>query len=420
MPGIANKSGKRTRHLAFACVTVAGALSVAAFAAELCLRLLDPQFSVMGMSYLRHDDRLRHRNARNCRVRVKAGEIDGDFFTNAQGFRNLGDVTPAPAGPRIMLFGDSFTYGFGVKLTETFGTSLEREMSLRCGNAEVVNAGVVGYGSDQEYLFMQEAVERYSPSFVIVTVYCNDPADNIWRSLFYLDHGTLKENPPMVRSRSFRLRWFLEARSHLYLFLSGRIARKITQRGWWDRMNPHLAVLLAPVEVLVDHFFEWPVYANRQDMNTENWRPLLSPEDFYGRRRGEKTWEYGWALERELIIRMRDFLEGRRVPCLFLLVPEKSQVAGGGTIYDEFQERMLSMFRELGIPHLDLREKLQGRPELYFAADNHWNAEGHAFVSSVLGRHLADEWGGLFPSDEPGGARVREERRSFGVPGGVK
>lgn len=74
-----------------------------------------------------------------------------DLQTNAQGFRERQDTTPAPAPgtTRVFCIGDSFTLGFGVGNDYSWCHYLE---GLQPG-LETVNMGQGGYGVDQAYLW---------------------------------------------------------------------------------------------------------------------------------------------------------------------------------------------------------------------------------------------------------------------------
>jgi lysophospholipase L1-like esterase len=74
---------------------------------------------------------------------------------------------------RILVLGDSFAWGFGVEQTERFSEYLEAFMG-----AEVINAGVSGYSTDQELLWFRSEGLRYQPDLVIVLMSGNDAGDN--------------------------------------------------------------------------------------------------------------------------------------------------------------------------------------------------------------------------------------------------
>jgi lysophospholipase L1-like esterase len=77
--------------------------------------------------------------------------------------------------PGILFLGDSFVWGLDVEADERF-TELLRP---RIPDYTIVNAGVSGYGTDQEYLFLQRLWSTVQPR-VVVLVFCttNDRQDN--------------------------------------------------------------------------------------------------------------------------------------------------------------------------------------------------------------------------------------------------
>jgi GDSL-like Lipase/Acylhydrolase family len=99
---------------------------------------------------------------------------------NAAGLRDDRDLPRAkpPGTFRVVVLGDSFTFGGKVQVDETFTADLERE--LRRGDpsrtAEVLNFAVPGYNTEQEMLSLKEAGLAYEPDLVIVNFVLNDAA----------------------------------------------------------------------------------------------------------------------------------------------------------------------------------------------------------------------------------------------------
>jgi lysophospholipase L1-like esterase len=88
----------------------------------------------------------------------------------------LRDIEPGRAAkPTVMFVGDSFVWGYDVEANERFTELLRQELPA----ARVVNAGVPGYGTDQEYLLLERMWDAVSPD-VVVLMYCtgNDRLDN--------------------------------------------------------------------------------------------------------------------------------------------------------------------------------------------------------------------------------------------------
>jgi lysophospholipase L1-like esterase len=88
------------------------------------------------------------------------------------------DVRPEKNGvPRVLMLGDSYTFGSGVRDDETFSAVLQGAVG---GTAEVVNAGVPGYGIFQEERLLRRLGPLLRPQLVIVTV----PTGDILRQPF--------------------------------------------------------------------------------------------------------------------------------------------------------------------------------------------------------------------------------------------
>lgn len=82
-------------------------------------------------------------------------------------------------GRRILCLGDSFTWGAGVRSDETYARILEGETGL-----ETINAGVCGWGTAQELLWLQREGFGYAPDVVVLGFFLNDFADNASDNMF--------------------------------------------------------------------------------------------------------------------------------------------------------------------------------------------------------------------------------------------
>ena len=96
-----------------------------------------------------------------------------DFVVNADGLRGPRvSLLRTPGVERVLVLGDSFTEAGEVPLDAAFATRLIRT------DREVVNAGVGGYGTVQEALWLRERGLTYDPDVVVVACYANDLVDN--------------------------------------------------------------------------------------------------------------------------------------------------------------------------------------------------------------------------------------------------
>ena len=98
--------------------------------------------------------------------------------TNSKGLRGTTEYQYArtPGITRILVLGDSFTFGTDVSDDETFSHDLEAALP----NTEVLNLGVQGYGQDQMLLYLKEEGVKYHPDIVIVGFAFLDVYRNLW------------------------------------------------------------------------------------------------------------------------------------------------------------------------------------------------------------------------------------------------
>jgi hypothetical protein len=101
-----------------------------------------------------------------------------------------------PGKHRILVLGDSFTFGDDVSDDETYAHCLE---SLLPGT-EVLNLGVAGYGQDQMLLYLKEEGVKYHPDVVILGYVWWDLARNLWT---FADYA--KPKFELLRDGSLRL-----------------------------------------------------------------------------------------------------------------------------------------------------------------------------------------------------------------------
>lgn len=124
--------------------------------------------------------------------------------TNSRGLRGLREVPrPKPAGERrILVVGDSFTFGDGVPDADVYTAKLE----ARLPGVRVVNLGVLGYGTDQQYLRLRQMGFDYEPDLVLLGLFAPNIDRNVLRfrdapkPVFEVAGGALRlENVPVPR-----------------------------------------------------------------------------------------------------------------------------------------------------------------------------------------------------------------------------
>lgn len=144
------------------------------------------------------DRRLHHRMAANWsgffpeEIVAEIGRAEVPIRTNSIGLRNAEVVQPKPAGvTRILALGDSVTFGWGLRGEDAYPSQLASLLAtLRPGQSfDVINAGISGYGTWQQSLWLQEQGLDLQPDVVVVQMHLNDAADNLWGTLGWQGGG---------------------------------------------------------------------------------------------------------------------------------------------------------------------------------------------------------------------------------------
>ena len=136
---------------------------------------------------------------------------------------------------RILALGDSFTFGFGVNVEDSYSKVLERLLNVSTeGNGvrqyEVINTGAPGWGTAQELVFWNVEGHKYNPDIILLCLVENDPTDNVNAGLFELrDEQVVQREPKKnlitnIRNvmRKIPLMSFLAQHSHFYNFVRMR------------------------------------------------------------------------------------------------------------------------------------------------------------------------------------------------------
>jgi len=157
------------------------ALAAALLISEVTVRFLAPQYDAI--LWVQPDPRYGYVQKPNFsqRFRFGSGKEEMHVSINSLGLR-MAEIDPGalrdPGTIKILLLGDSFTFGHGVELEDHFATLLQELLERGEDGYLVINAGVSGWGTIQELRYGRDHLQLFQPS-VVVLVFCgNDPEDD--------------------------------------------------------------------------------------------------------------------------------------------------------------------------------------------------------------------------------------------------
>ena len=172
------------------------------------------------------DEHLGWKLEANRQVTHRTRYFDVSYITNASGFRDrIRDGSISAAGYRVLLYGDSQAFGWGVPEDGRFSNLLERSVT----SLEVWNRAIPAYGLDQQILSYERS--DVAPDVDEVVFFVSEATlDRSHHDVMYGkpkpmyvkdENGALQRVPPGSVSAA---RWRYEVLSPLYLpqFLSRR------------------------------------------------------------------------------------------------------------------------------------------------------------------------------------------------------
>jgi lysophospholipase L1-like esterase len=265
------------------------------------------------------------------------------YRTNMDGFRGPEWGPRRPGVARVVVLGDSYTFGWGVRDDEPYPERAEALLRAEGRAVEVLNLGVPGYNTELEFELLRRALPRYEPDVVVLGYAVNDA-----------EPQSTVPVPPRVRYRD-AVSWMWED------------AKSLLNRGLPPGRRFHIRKL----------------------------EPSMDYAD--GFQRGSEKWQ----TSRLALRAMARLCEERHVPLVVLVLPDTTQAFGFG--YPDFvvHEAVASWTGEIGVRTVDLLTPLLGRDHLDYMVpgDGHPNARAHEEFARVLRDEIVRALG---PRAEPG------------------
>lgn len=333
-----------------------GSIIAISLALELLVRFVEPSDDVNATklfdTLIRPVDKGMWTNSPNFRRRFAQSEFDIAIRTNSQGLRDREYPLEKPANTfRILVLGDSFTFGYGVEAEETYAKVLEK--LLNRGSTlkyEVLNGGVIGYGTFHELRFLRESGLALHPDLVVIgfvagTDMGGPTGSDLFSNLHYKEGVEAVPAPP---SPEDRVKAWLERHSHLYHFVRVRYwAMRATQPNKGTSIDANTT------------------YAN------------LYADDL----------ERAWFITRELFREIRDLTASKSIRTCVVFIPIYSNII---TKEQAVSNALLAVGSEVDLPICNLLpillQHMQSGNRLYFLKDpgNHWNARGHRVAAEAI------------------------------------
>jgi len=314
----------------------------------------------------------------NARGRHTTDEFNVEVHINAQGHRGPDFDLDKRDAYRILVVGDSFTFGWGVGNHETFSARLQERLGASPSERriEVVNAGWAScYYPDTYYLYLKRIGLDIDPDLVIVGFFIGNDVDhdkvreNVWTATDENGLPTKIESPHVeiengyrvLKVRPRRYRYPVLRNSHLFQAIADLNRSMRTKRGMY-----------------FNHWIYRDHYEDRTIEAVDNVQRLfLAMADLTADK------------DAELLVVM--------IPAREQLHPEEYPFADYPFMQDLDLEKPQRVFAEFfsssGIRYLDLLPAMKTERrerDLYFPIDGHWNRHGHEVAADRIAEALVE------------------------------
>lgn len=289
--------------------------------------------------------------------KMSEGDRPSHVKINNHGYRGKEFPPEKPAGARRLIFiGDSVTFGYRIEEAETFSRIMAESLP---SNYEVLNMGVIGYGTDQELILLRGEALKFSPDIVVVGFSAGNDIVDITSSARYMapkpffslkDDRLALRNVPVPKFKGIKqvmegegIERIFMRHSHLYRFIAYR---------FW--LRPGIETGKSAIAMPLDE---------------------------------------GWRVLEAIIKDIKSLCEGAGSRLVFVIIPDgrwieasgnqaMAQGVGYSRIFNEMLERN-------NIPYIDLwtsflKERSKGE-KMYIEGDpDHLNKEGNSLAAKSI------------------------------------
>lgn len=279
---------------------------------------------------------------------------------------------------RILVLGDSFTFGAGVEMEDTYPKQLEKNLRLKNKDKryEVINAGVIGYGTDAEFYYLEEWGFKLKPDLVIVGFYIQNDIEDVM--IGALNEYTVKDGylfDLYKHNKREKKKNFLKKHSRAYEFIMDRVDNLLTKIGVKKNSPGNL-------ELPLDMKFYLKKYPPELEKAMDKTKGFLKGIDSLAKQLGGKTliclipdknqiWEGFWIKE------LRRYKEN---------LAEYSMTRINDELANFAKENKISLF-----DLLSSQQEYEKEVDIFLPQDPHWNKEGHKFVAETIYEFLVSK-----------------------------
>jgi len=309
---------------------------------------------------------------------------------SSQGMRGPEVGPKQPGELRVLLAGDSFTFGWGMPEGKDVAAQLRGKLAAKAGYrpVSVLNTGTIGFGPWQEQILLEERGLPLDPDVVILQLY---PPNDLGNTLAKFNR-VLPAYYPRVEEflaywRDYN-HWAVRTETWLRVHSEAYQAYRII----WRDTSVSIPDLLGHLKFVTPYpGLNLPPPANRPpiiEATLVEWYPDL---------------EFAWEEFTQDVMKIVAVCRARDIPIVLYAVPfhlisedrwntymgEVDAQTGGSVRYEQFKDvrRTEAFFEENNLGWIPLLDVLRAQPDpeaLFLPWDGHFNEAGGALMTDLI------------------------------------
>ena len=302
------------------------------------------------------------------------GDRRVEMITNSLGFRDSAprQISPKPSGRRLLILGDSFTEGVGVRYQQTFSGLLAEALEPR--GVEVLNGAVVSYSPKLYYLKARHLIQEVGLEFDQLAVFID--ISDIQNEISYEPFEPAEFST--MGQLTFGLKQFGRRRSFLYHSISRLVRTDVSAHAPTDQDHELFPCLHGmDIATMAD-----PLFQEAASM----WTIKQAVFGKYGRR--------GLDLALENMGELAELCRASNIELTVVVYPWPQQIQHRllenlqVTEWRAFAEQRGAKFVDLFPRFIDQRPHSVVCSKYFLKGDVHWNEAGHQLVADALASAL--------------------------------
>jgi lysophospholipase L1-like esterase len=345
----------------------------------------------------------------NTRAVYSTSEFTYEAQINSIGLRDREVATGKSSRIRILCFGDSFTYGWGVNLEDSWPKVLENYLNRKGLETEVINCGQGNQYTTTYKLYIKKAVPLLKPDIVLVGVLQLDDLAQLYENHFPVPTVSPNMRGKLSIKQSARKLIELSFRNCLYIMDQKKRKTAIAVTAVWKDQVTKMLASFDRLESLRYQTFEDGV---KQMFETGNLNPgLLSGYMKFPDRNIVFNNPEHPATKFAIEKMKSDFAEMAKLcsenKCKLVFVNIPVNIFTGHVVhrvkaFDDIESNYFynnnkidSIYRDIaseqGIPYFEMTEifkSLRDKDKYFFLYDGHPNKAGYRVLGESIGNFL--------------------------------